>query len=228
MADNILPVSPDIVTVEQVKKDFLPENYLQCNLNGKIWAIGIPDPPGDSGIIVNLDALKEAGLPQIAKFDDMDQLLDYAKKLTKKEGGKIVRSGLSFQESNDPMFFYSYIVGLGGKFWDNNKQKFTLQTPEAKKALQFFYDIFYKYELDSTQVPDTMSALGQNLAAMGFMWPEFLPFAEKTYPDLHFDFIMKPPIVKGKPAIFSHTDTWAIAVVKKGGQHWMCVSRDLA
>jgi dienelactone hydrolase len=36
-----------------------------------------------------------------------------------------------------------------------------------------------------------MSALGQNLAAMGFMWPEFLPFAEKTYPDLNFDFIMK-------------------------------------
>ena len=70
MADNILPVSPDVVTLEQVKKDFLPENFLQCNLNGKIWAIGIPDPPGDAGIVVNLDALKEAGLPQVAKFDE--------------------------------------------------------------------------------------------------------------------------------------------------------------
>ena len=43
--------------------------------------------------------------------------------------------------------------GSGGKFWDNNKQKFMLQTPEAKKALQFFYDIFYKYEVDSTRCP---------------------------------------------------------------------------
>jgi ABC-type glycerol-3-phosphate transport system substrate-binding protein len=214
IAGNILPVSPDVVTFEEVKKNYLPENFLQCNLNNKIWAIGIPDPPGDAGLVVNLDALKEAGLPQIAKFDDMDQLLSYAQKLTKKEGGKIVRSGVSFQESNDPMFLYSYIVALGGKFWDNDKQKFTLQTPEARKALQFFYDLFYKYEVDSTQVPDTMSALGQNLAAMGFMWPEFLPFAEKTYPDLHFDFIMKPSIVKGKPVIFSHTDTWDAVVPK--------------
>ena len=131
---NIQPVSPDVVTVEQVKKNFLPEHYLQCNLNNQIWAIGIPDPPGDSGIIVNLDSLKEAGLPQVAKFDDMDQLLSYAKKLTKVEGGKIVRSGLSFQESNDPMFFYSYIVAQGGKFWDNDRQKFTLQDHGSKKG----------------------------------------------------------------------------------------------
>ena len=182
--------------------------------DNQIWAIGIPDPPGDAGLVVNLDALKEAGLPQIAKFDDMDQLLAYATKLTKKEGGKIARSGLSFQESNDPNFFYSYIVGQGGKFWDNDKQKFTLQTPEAKKALQFFYDLFYKYEVDSTQIPDTMSALSQNLAAMGFMWPEFLPFAQNSFPDLNFDFIMKPPFVKGKPNVFSHTDTWNLMVPK--------------
>lgn len=209
---NILPLSPDVVSVAEVKKNWLPEFYLQCNLNNQIWAVGIPDPPGDAGLVVNLDALKEAGLPKVGKFDDLDQLLAYARKLTKKEGGKITRAGLSFQESNDPMFFYSYIVGQGGKFWDNTRQKFTLQTPEAKKALQFFYDIFYKHEVDSTSLPDTMSALGQNLAAMGFMWPEFLPFAENTYPDLKFDFIMKPPFVKGKLNVFSHTDTWDLVV----------------
>jgi ABC-type glycerol-3-phosphate transport system substrate-binding protein len=209
---NIQPLSPGVVTVEEVKKNWLPEYYLQCNLNNQIWAVGITDPPGDAGLVVNLDALKEAGLAKVGKFDDVDQMLAYAKKLTKKEGGKIVRSGLSFQESNDPMFFYSYIVGQGGKFWDNAKQKFTLQTPEARKALQFFYDLFYKYEVDSTSLPDTMSALGQNLAAMGFMWPEFLPFAQNTYPDLSFDFIMKPPFVKGKQAVFSHTDTWDLVV----------------
>ncbi len=211
---DIQPVSPDVVTLDQVKKSFLPENYLQCHLNNQVWAIGIPDPPGDSGIIVNLDDLKEAGLPYIPKFESIDQLLSYAQKLAKKEGGKLVRGGLSFQESNDPIFFYSYIVDQGGKFWDNDKQKFTLQTPEARKALQFFYDLFYKYGVDSTSLPDTLSALGQHLTSMGFMWPEFLPFAQKTYPDLHFDFIMKPPFVKGKQAVFSHTDTWDVVVPK--------------
>ena len=38
--------------------------------DNQIWAIGIPDPPGDAGLVVNLDALKEAGLwlPQSIHF----------------------------------------------------------------------------------------------------------------------------------------------------------------
>jgi multiple sugar transport system substrate-binding protein len=208
---NLHPVSPDVVTVEDVKKNFLPENYIQCNIDNQIWAIGIPDPPGEAGIIVNVDHLKEAGLEIIDEFKSVDQLLEYAKKLTKYDGSRLIRGGLSFQESNDPMFFYSYIVDQGGQFWDNDEQRFTLQTPEAKRALQFFYDLFYVHKVDSVALPDTLSALSQNLTSMGFMWPEFLPFAETLYPDLDFDFIMKPSISGGKPPI-NHTDTWNVVV----------------
>jgi len=126
----------------------------------------------------------------------------------------LVKAGLSFQESNDPMYFYSYIVDAGGQFWDNETQKFTLQTPEAKEVMQFFYDLFYVYKVDSVDLPDTMSALTQNLASMGFMWPEFLPFAEGAYPDLDFDFIMKPPFTEGKAPVINHTDTWNMVVPK--------------
>ena len=209
---NIQPVSPAVVTIEQVKKDFLPENYIQCNLNNQIWAIGIPDPPGDCGIIVNVKHLKEAGLAVKEKFDSRDELLSYGKKLAKYEGGKLVRGGLSFQESNDPNYIYSYIVEIGGRFWDNDAQKFTLQTPEAREVLQFFYDIFAKHKLDSIELPDTLSALGQNLTSMGFMWPEFLPFASAAYPDLELEFMMKPPFKQGNIPIFSHTDTWNVVV----------------
>ncbi|NLJ39384.1 MAG: hypothetical protein GX432_11560, partial [Candidatus Atribacteria bacterium] len=57
-------------------------------------------------------------------------------------------------------------------------------------------------------MPTTMDALVQNLASMAFMWPEFLPFAKITYPDMNFQFIMKPGFVKGKKPLFSHSDTW--------------------
>ncbi len=208
---NLLPLSPDVVTTEQVKRDFLPENYIQCHIDEKIWAIGIPDPPGDAGLIVNVDHLKEAGLPVLEEFESVDQLLEYAKKLVKYDGDRIIRGGLSFQESNDPMFFYSYIADIGGEFWDNDAQKFTLQTKEARQVLQFFHDLFYKYNLDSVELPDTLSALSQNLTSMGFMWPEFLPFAESLYPDLDFGFIMKPSLSGKKPPI-NHTDTWNVVV----------------
>jgi ABC-type glycerol-3-phosphate transport system substrate-binding protein len=212
---NLLPVSPEVVTTEQVKNDFLPENYIQCHIDEQIWAIGIPDPPGDCGIIVNVDHLEDAGLTVLDKFKNREQLISYAKKLARYENGELVRGGLSYQESNVPNYFYSYIVDQGGQFWDNEKQMFTLQTPEAKKALQFFYDLFYKYEVDSVELPDTLSALSQNLTSMGFMWPEFLPFAESTYPDLDFEFIMKPPFAgdtENNPPVFSHTDTWNVVV----------------
>jgi ABC-type glycerol-3-phosphate transport system substrate-binding protein len=212
---NLQPVTPEVVTTEQVKADFLPENYIQCHIDEQIWAIGIPDPPGDCGIIANVDHIEEAGLPMIGKFQDREQLLAYAKELAIYEEGQLVRGGLSFQESNDPNFFYSYIVDQGGEFWDNDAQQFTLRTPEARKALQFFYDLFYEYQVDDVQLPDTLSALSQNLTSMGFMWPEFLPFAEATYPDLDFEFIMKPPFegtTDENPPVFSHTDTWNVVV----------------
>jgi len=209
---NLQPVSPGVVTTEQVKRDFLPENYIQCHIDEQIWAIGIPDPPGDSGILVNVEHLKEAGLAMVPKFDTKEQLITYAKKLAKVEDGKLVRGGLSFQESNDPNFFYSWIVDNGGKFWDNDKQKFTLQTKQAKEVLQWFYDLFYTQNVDSTELPDTLSALSQNLTSMGFMWPEFLPFAEGLYPDLDFEFIMKPSFTGKKAPVFSHTDTWNVVV----------------
>lgn len=209
---NIQPVSPDVVTTEQVKRDFLPENYTQCHIDEKIWAIGIPDAPGDPGLSVNVDHLKEAGLPLLTKFESMEQLLEYARKLAKYENGKLVRGGVSFQEPNDPMFFYSFIADQGGRFWDNDTQKFTLQIPEAKKALQFIYDLFYTYKLDSIELPDSLTALAQNLSSMAFMWPEFNYFAQLIYPDMNFQFVMKPSFVGKKLPVFNHSDTWNVIV----------------
>ena len=207
---SIQPLTPEVFpSIDWVKQNLDPEYYLQCNLNDQIWAVGIPDPPGDTGILVNVDHLNEAGLAVEKAFVDTDQLIDYAKKLAQyDEEGNLIRAGLSFQESNDPTYLLSYIADQGGKFWDNEKQVFTFQTPEAKNALQFFYDLFFTYKVDSTNMPGTMDALVQNLASMAFMWPEFLPFAQIAYPDMNFQFIMKPGFVKEKKPLFSHPDTW--------------------
>jgi len=209
---NLHPLTPDVVTTEFVKKEMLPEYYLQCHIDEQIWAVGIPDPPGDAGMCVNAGDFEEAGLELPEKFENMDQFIDYAKKFSKYEDGKLVHGGASFQESNNGMWFYSYVAEIGGKFWDNETQKFNLQTPEAKEVLTFIYDLYYTHKVDSVDLPDTMSALTQGLTSMGFMWPEFLPFAEAAYPDLNFDFISKPPFKEGNLPLINHTDTWNAVV----------------
>ena len=61
-------------------KESIPRLFTM-QLNDQIWAVGIPDPPGDTGILVNVDHLNEAGLAVEKAFVDTDQLIDYAKKL---------------------------------------------------------------------------------------------------------------------------------------------------
>ena len=84
-----------------------------------------------------------------------------------------------------------------------------MTTAEAEQTLQFFYDIVWKERLDDPALGNESSnALAQELAAMAFKWPEFVPFATKAYPGMQLAFIVKPSYTEGKPAIFNHSDTW--------------------
>ena len=129
-------------------------------------------------IVVNKKMLAAAGLAVPDAFKSIDEMLQYATKLTKKDAnGKMIVAGLSSNESNDPHYFMSWIVDQGGKFFDNKTQQFNFNTPEAKKVLQFWYDLTWKYNVDSVELPDTFTALSQNVAAMGNLWGENIIWA---------------------------------------------------
>jgi hypothetical protein len=130
MTEQILPLTPKLWSYEDAKKALWPEYILQSQVNNAVWAAGIPDPPGDSGLIANLDQLEEAGLDKVEKFTTTEQMLDYAQKLTQKSGDSIIRAGLSPRESNFGTYLYSYIADQGGTFWDNATQKFDFNTPK--------------------------------------------------------------------------------------------------
>jgi len=209
---SILPFPEDILTVQEIKVRCWPEYYLQAPFD-KVYAFGIPDPLGDAGLVVNLDILKEVGLDKPDKFESMEQMLEYAQKLTKKDAqGKLDRAGLSAREYNNQVYFWDFIAEQGGKFYDNETGKFNYQTDEAKKALQFFYDIYYTYNVDSIDLPESMDALAQQLCAMAFMWGEYMSFAKLTYPELNFGFVIKPPFFGAAEPIITHCDTWNVAV----------------
>ena len=214
LAGHIAPVTPDIVTLEQAKKEFMPETYLQSLYDGNLYAIGVPDPPGDAGMVANLDHLEEAGLEHLTVFESVDQMLDYGEQLVIREGDDILRSGLMFTgDPNNPIYWLSAIIDLGGTWFDNDNQVFTLQTAESTAAMQFFYDLVYEKRLDDPALGNNSSdALAQGLASLAFKWPEFVPYSGTAFPGLRLGFIVKPGFTEGKPAIFNHSDTWNLAV----------------
>ncbi|NPV52416.1 MAG: extracellular solute-binding protein [Firmicutes bacterium] len=212
LARAIEPFPADVLSVEELKAKHWPEYYLQAPFD-KVYAVGIPDPIGDAGLVVNVDFLKEAGLAIPEEFESLDQMLDYAKKLTKIDAsGKLIRAGLSCREYNNSVFAWDFIAEQGGKFYDNATGKFDFTIPESKKAIEFFYDLHHKYKVDSLDLPDSFDALSQKVAAMAFMWAEYVRFAKTIYPDLNFTLVVKPSFVKGRQPIFTHIDTWNLAV----------------
>lgn len=214
LAGHIAPVTPDIVTLEQAKREFMPETYLQSLYDGNLYAIGVPDPPGDAGLVANLDHLEEAGLEHLTVFENIDQMLDYAEQLVIREGDDILRAGLMFTgDGNNPIYWLSAIIDLGGTWFDNDNQVFTLQTAESTAAMQFFYDVVWEKRLDDPALGNNSSdALAQGLASLAFKWPEFVPYSGTAFPGLRLGFIVKPGFTEGKPAIFNHSDTWNLAV----------------
>ncbi|MGQ9629550.1 MAG: ABC transporter substrate-binding protein [bacterium] len=215
LAKSVAPLSPDVVTVKEVKEKWWPEYILQAPFDN-IYAIGIPDPIGDAGFVVNVNMFNEAGLEVPGKFKSIDELLTYAEKLKKKDAqGNLIRAGLSCREYNNQVFLWDFIAEQGGHFYDNEKKQFNYNIPEAQKALQFFYDLHWKYEVDSIKLPDSFNALSQQVAAMAFMWAEYVPFSKINYPESNFSFVVKPAFVEGKDPYFSHVDSWNLAAYAK-------------
>ena len=115
-------------------------------------------------------------------------------------------------DGNNPIYWLSAIVDKGGQWFDNNKQTFTLQTPEAADALQFFYDIVWKERLDDPALGDDSSTpLPKGWRAWPLSGRSLYPMQPRLFPNVKLALTVKPGFQAGKPAIFNHTDTWNLA-----------------
>lgn len=206
-------LNPDVVTYEWAEDNWWPENIKQQYGEKKIWIIGTTDALGDAGFVCNVDMMVEAGLEIPIQFASMDQLLRYAKKLAVYDSeGNLTRAGLSIREGNNPVFWWDDMLAMGGKFWNNETQKFDFNTPEGRKAMQWLHDLIFKYKVESVDLPMSYLGLSQQLAAMGYMWPEYVHMAEYAFPEVNFTLITKPPFYGTEKPVFSHSDTWNIGM----------------
>jgi ABC-type glycerol-3-phosphate transport system substrate-binding protein len=205
----------DVVTFKQMKDTMWPESWQQQPLD-QPYVIGVSDPHGDLGLVANVRMFEEAGLAVPDKFESFEQLVEYTQKLTKTDAkGNLIRGSVSFREFNLSYYLLAYIADQGGRFYDNTTQRWTMQTPEAKKVLKFFYDLNWKYKVDSPNLPAAFDALAQGTAAMAFIWPEFVSWARINLPDQEFTLIEKPPFVKGVQPNFGHIDGWNLGASAK-------------
>src|SRR5215475_15509501 len=100
---------------------------------------------------LNLDHAKEAGLDP-AKFPtDGDTLIEWAKAMTKTDGGKVTRSGIMMTGSGvQPTITWSLVAAQMGFKRVSDDYKTAAVNPDAgKKAMQWVLDLFDKWKVST-------------------------------------------------------------------------------
>ena len=105
---------------------------------GKLYGLPLEFNIENGAMLVNTQILKDNNVTVPTTWDE---LVSAGTKLTKVEDGLMVQKGFDFVNWDSvPYMFLSMILSTGGEYMDANG-KFTLQTPEAKAALQELYDM---------------------------------------------------------------------------------------
>ena len=142
-------------------------------INGKSY--GIPFMDGSrAALYYNKKMFKEAGLDPNKPPKTFDELMQYARKLTKYDSsGKVVRSGLSLRLSGGGSGlsekFRFFLHNYGGDLivpTKDGKWKNGLDNKAGQDALKFYIDALYKYNIDDPQVKHDADAFVTENTAM--------------------------------------------------------------
>jgi ABC-type glycerol-3-phosphate transport system substrate-binding protein len=135
------------VTKDKMKLDdiFYPSDVANYVWDGKVMGLPLATDSGGWNLYYDVDEFKEAGLDPDKPPTTWQELEDYAKKLTVKNGDKIARMGFSpMGTENYP--FKEWLTLNNGKFISDDGKKVLFNSPEGLATMEWivgFYDRLY-------------------------------------------------------------------------------------
>ena len=191
--------------------------------NGRIWA----SPLNESNCVLyyNKEMFRAAGITAPTRVQDawtMEQLLDAAVKLTKKDqSGNVTVYGIfpqmfSVDNRNEGMtytqmlftwWFGAEILSPDGKTVDGY-----FNSPASKAALQYYADLFNKYKVAPSVSMENPLASGK--AAMYINGPWMVGTWRDNFPDFYNGKWGAMPLPRGAKAA-SNAGSWNLAITKQ-------------
>jgi len=122
---------------------------------------------------VNLDHVKEAGLDATKPPTTAEELMTWAKAMTKMDGDKVVRSGIMMTGSGvQPTVTWGIVARQMGFLRASDDLKQAAINPEAgKKAMQWVLDLFDTHKVSTRDVTDRYKAFGTGEGSMFWTGP---------------------------------------------------------
>ncbi len=123
--------------------DFYPGPLEGMKVEGK--QMGLPTYINTNIMYVNRDHLNEAGLPYPDDNWDHNKFLDYARRLTRRQGQQVERWGFDMPFASIDRLC-SWIWSMGGELHDpKDVTRFLFDSPKTIEAVTFMHDLIWKH-----------------------------------------------------------------------------------
>jgi sn-glycerol 3-phosphate transport system substrate-binding protein len=150
--DAIEPFDPYIAKDPELKRavsDFFPAFMMNSTLDGKVYSL--PFQRSTPILYYNKDAFREAGLDPEKPPATWEELVEYAKRLTKRDAsGRAVRYGVAIPtEDRSTWLLEALTIQAGGLLYDPAGRgcKVLVDTEPVRKGIQFKADLAQKHEV---------------------------------------------------------------------------------
>ncbi|MGC8905704.1 ABC transporter substrate-binding protein [Thermus sp.] len=144
--DAIEPFDPYLSKDPELKQavgDFFPAFMMNSTLDGKVYSL--PFQRSTPILYYNKEAFKEAGLDSEKPPATWEELVEYAKKLTKRDAqGRVVRYGVAIPtEDRSTWLLEALVIQAGGLLYDPQGRgcKVLVNTEATRQAMQFKRDL---------------------------------------------------------------------------------------
>lgn len=154
-------------------------------------------------VYYNKDMWEAAGLTEADIPKTWDEMREVAKKLTIKEGDRLVQAGLNFNDD----FHQNYLLGLNYQLGENlfleDGRTPNVNSDAMKQTMQMLVDL---YEVDKVGSKDfgekCSNSFGQGQSAMVMQWGHYYNTLNTTWTDINFG-VFEIPTFDGNPYAYN-------------------------
>jgi len=147
----ILPEAFGFSSQEELVASYVGNALNAVTYNGAVY--GVPSEFNASALLINTAHFREAGLDPDNPPRTWDEVVEYSRKLTVRDGNRLVRRGFDFYYL--PNFYWldfqNLLSQFGGHILSPDGKTAVLNDEAGVKALTFWYDLVHKEQLAGAQ-----------------------------------------------------------------------------
>jgi multiple sugar transport system substrate-binding protein len=214
--DFLQPVPDSVVTLSQAQDEFFSGPLGGYTCEDRLYGLPEESNVEYGAVLVNTKMADAAGTSTTG-WDNYDQFIADAKKLTVIQDGVVTRAGYHFTAGDGLAHsFLSLILQAGGNYLNADGTAFTLDTPEGHEALTLLKSMADAPVLDPVLFNDESNWVGDcyftELCAMGLVGPWAVADYQDDYPDVAANTVYAelPPLHESKA--FVADSGWGLTV----------------